>query len=35
MDWDYLLKHCQDLAEFLDDPEIYSRVKGWKNGKAV
>lgn len=35
MDWDYLLKHCRDLSDFLDDPEIYNRVKGWKNGKAV
>ena len=21
MDWNYLLKHCKDLSDFLDDPE--------------
>jgi len=26
---------CQDLAGFLDDPEIYKRIKRWKNGKEV
>ena len=32
LDWVYLLKHCQELAEFLGDSEIYSRIKRWKNG---
>jgi hypothetical protein len=31
MDWDYLLKHCKELALFLDAPEIYRRVKEWKD----
>ena len=30
-DWSYLLKHCKDLSEFLDDPGIYDRVKNWKD----
>jgi len=33
MDWTYLLKHCRELAEFLDDPDIFNRVKRWKDGK--
>jgi len=35
MDWGYLLKHCKDLAEFLDDPTIHERVKNWLDGKEV
>lgn len=35
MDWDYLLKHCKDLAIFLDDPSIYERVKAWKDEERV
>ena len=35
MDWDYLLKHCRELAAFLDDPEIYGRVKRWKDERGV
>ena len=35
IDWDYLLKHCKDLAGFLDDPGIYSKVLEWKNEREV
>lgn len=35
LEWDYLLDHCRDLARFLEDPEIYKRIKRWKNGKEV
>jgi len=31
MDWNYLLKHCKDLSNFLSKPEIYNRIKKWKN----
>jgi hypothetical protein len=31
IDWEYLLKHCKDLAGFLDDPRIYDKVMEWKN----
>lgn len=32
LDWNYMLKHCKDLSEFLDEPEIYDRVEKLKNG---
>jgi len=32
LDWEYLLKHCKDLSNFLDDPEIYTKVEKLKNG---
>jgi Uncharacterised nucleotidyltransferase len=35
MNWSYLLKHCKDLSEFLDDPEIYERIKNWKDERRV
>jgi hypothetical protein len=35
MDWSYLLGHCRDLAKFLDDPDIYNRVKRYKNGPTI
>jgi len=35
LDWPYLLKHCRDLAELLDDPDIYSRIKRNKNEKEI
>ena len=31
MDWNYLLKHCKDLSNFLSKPEIYNQIKKWKN----
>lgn len=31
LEWDYLLRHCRDLSEFLDDPDIYNRVKRYKD----
>jgi predicted nucleotidyltransferase len=35
MDWNYLLKHCKDLSDFLDDPSIYDRIKKWKDEEQV
>jgi len=31
MDWNYLLNHCRELSNFLSKPEIYKRIKKWKN----
>lgn len=31
LDWGYLLGHCKELADFLDDPEIYNRLVKYKN----
>lgn len=31
MDWDYLLKHCRELAAFMDDPTIYTRIEKRKD----
>ena len=31
LDWTYLLKHCHDLSEFLDDRNIIDRIKKWKD----
>lgn len=31
MNWNYLLKHCKDLSDILNNTEIYDRVKKWKN----
>ncbi len=31
MDWNYLLKHCKDLSDFLNNSEIYDRIKKWEN----
>ena len=35
LDWSYLLKHCKDLSELLDDPDIYSRIERKKNEKGL
>jgi len=35
MDWNYLLKHCKDLADFLNKTEIYDRIKKWKNEELL
>lgn len=35
MDWNYLLKHCKDLSDFLNNTEIYERIKKWKNEKPL
>ena len=35
MDWSYLLKHCKDLSDFLDDPGIYDRIKNWKDEREI
>ncbi len=26
---EYLLRHCKELSDFLDDVSIYDRIKGW------
>ena len=35
MDWNYLLKHCKDLSDFLNNTEIYERIKKWKNEERL
>ena len=35
MDWNYLLKHCKDLSDFLNNNEIYDRIKKWKNEERL
>ncbi|SPD74981.1 conserved hypothetical protein [uncultured Desulfobacterium sp.] len=32
LDWDYLLGHCRDLADLLETPEIFHRIKRYRNG---
>lgn len=34
MDWNYLLKHCKDLSDFLNKTEIYDRIKKWEMKNA-
>ena len=31
LDWGYLVGHCKELADFLDDPEIYNRIEKYRN----
>ncbi|MDY7037865.1 MAG: hypothetical protein SV375_17095 [Thermodesulfobacteriota bacterium] len=31
MDWRHILKHCKDLSIFLDNKEIYGKIKKWKD----
>lgn len=31
LDWQYLMKHCEELASFLDRPEIVQNLKRLKN----
>lgn len=35
VDWKYLLKHCKDLADFLEDNEIYHRIRKWKDESGI
>ena len=35
LDWNYLLKHCKDLSDLLDDPDIYSRIKRNLNEREI
>ncbi len=35
MDWNYLLKHCKDLSDFLNNNEIYDRIKKWENEERL
>jgi hypothetical protein len=35
INWEYLLKHCKDLANFLEDPGVYDRILEWKNEREV
>jgi hypothetical protein len=33
LDWEYLIKHCKSLAEFLTKPEIINKIIKYKNEK--
>jgi predicted nucleotidyltransferase len=35
MNWAYLLKHCQELARFLDRKDIHDKIKGWLNEESL
>jgi len=35
MDWNYLLKHCKDLSVFLNNNQIYNRIKKWKDEERL
>jgi hypothetical protein len=35
MDWNYLLKYCKDLSNFLNNTEIYEKIKKWENDEPL
>ncbi len=35
MDREYLLGHARDLSDFLSDPGIYDRIKGWIDAESL
>lgn len=35
LDWDYLLAHCRDLSEFLNDPSVYTKIRNLKDAESL